>query len=712
MLTFNPRVDGYYNVENQLIEYLRRRAERCFRNREQERDALTSVAEFEAYRGRMKEHFLTAIGGLPEERTDLNEKLTGTIDRGSYEIRKIIYESVPNFPVTSALYMPKSRIGQPPGPAVLFVCGHALEAKAYARYQQVCIDLALDGFVVLAMDPPGQGERFQFIDPHSGEQKVRWGTTEHSYAGLQYYIAGMSIARQFTWDAIRGIDYLISLPEVDEKRVGVTGNSGGGTQSAFLMLAEPRLAAAMPCTFIMDYENYMKTGQGQDGEQNLYASFLEGPDHDDYITAMAPKPVRMGLAAYDFFPIEGALASIEKAQKIYALYGKGNEAKVDYEIANTTHQYSPQLRQAAVNFFRKTLRGEAETFVTGEPEALPPEELNATETGQVLSSFLSCRTVSDLLREELQKQLPASPASSAPDAIRERVASVLGIGPSVPAGEACWKGEPRERTIYPRIIVDRPEAGYRTEKIFYFSEPDIVSTAVLVHPSREDVVSGTEVLLLEGGTAGLLEERARIVSTLEQGRNVCVIDVRGVGALRSSFVGGNYAHLGTEFKLGCDAFKMKTSTLGLRVFDVLRGLDYLRTRADCGPVSLTGVGPGAAWALYAAVLDPDVAGLTIERMPLSYRAMASARFYDPGTIDFRSVAWGQLRAGDVVDLLPALAPRPMKVVTPLSPEGIPLTDSEVNAEFIGPATEVGNLSGGSGAWRPMFSGLGGPLGPA
>jgi len=340
------------------------------------------------------------------------------------------------------------------------------------------------------------------------------------------------------------------------------------------------------------------------------------------------------------------------------------------------------------------LRGESETFVTGAPDPLPPEQLNATSTGQVLSSFASCRTVSDLLRETLEEHLPSSLASD-PDTIRERVAEVLGIGASVPAGEACWTGVPRERAIYPRIIVDRPEAGYRTEKIFFFTEPHIVSTAVFVHPRREKTASGTELLLFEDGTERIPRERARLGALLEQGRNVCVLDVRGVGAVRSRAIGRNYP-VGTEFKLGCDAFKMKTSTLGLRVFDVLRTLDYLRSRADTGPIALSGVGPGAAWALYAAVLDSGIEGVTLERMALSYRVLAEERFYDPNLLDFRSVAWGLLRAGDINDLLPAIAPRPMRVVSPLSPAGVPLTRSEAEAQLSG---------NGPPGWRPTFSGL-------
>jgi len=742
MLTFDSHVDGYYDVADQMIDNLRWRAERCFRRREAERAAIKTLADFDAYRARMRRNFLHALGGLPKEHGPLQAAVTGTLDRGAYAIEKVIYHSVPEFPVTASLYMPKSRRGQKPGPAVLFVCGHSLEGKAHDNYQKVCIALAQAGFVVLAVDPLGQGERFQFIDEQTGFQRVQWGTTEHTYAGMQFYMAGSSIARHFVWDDMRGVDYLLTRPEVDPARIGVTGNSGGGVQTCYLMVAEPRLAAAMPCTFVMDYETYLKTGQPQDAEQNLYGCFSDGPDHEDYITAFAPKPVHLGFAAYDFFPIEGALATFEKAKRMYALFGAGASQRLGYTISPTTHCYSPYLRQAAVDFFTKALvvqasglpaAGTAAPVVVqasglpaagtaapgvvqasgqpaagtpalqGEPETLPPEALNATPTGQVLKDFPRCKTVSVLLREELAHIAPA-PCRHDPAMLRTMLAEALGIGANVTdaPGEAAWAGAPREQPIRPRVIVDEAAHGYRTEKIFFFTEPDVCVTAVFVHPRSTVQTTGTDVLLLPDGTNAIPAERARLTGLLEEGRSVFVLDVRGVGAVKTRPI-TSYSEPskhGTEFRLGCDAMKMKTSTLGLRVFDVLRALDYLRTRDDAGTASLTGVGVAGIWALCAAALEPRVAGLTLERTLLSCRAAAMARYYDDSLVNFRSVAWGMLRVGDVADLLATIAPRPLVLVQPLGPAGLPLDKTEVESGFLKPAEEAGLVGARAGGWRP------------
>jgi hypothetical protein len=695
MLTFGSHLDGQQDVSDQFIDYLRRRAERAFRKNDADCERVKTPADFEARRQRVHDSFLRAIGGLPAERTPLNARITGTIDAGEYRIEKLIYHSLPNFPVTASLYVPKSRIGAKPGPAILFVCGHTEEAKAAPVYQNVCIDLARDNFVVLAVDPIGQGERFQFIDEETGEQRVRWGTTEHTYAGVPFFSVGSSNARYFIWDDIRGIDYLLSRPEVDPGKIGVTGNSGGGLQTCYLMMAEPRIAAAMPCTFVMSYEMYLKCGQPQDGEQQLYAGFIDGPDHYDFIAAMAPRPVRVGLAAYDFFPIEGALESIERAKKLCAAHSDAAARNIDYVVGPHKHTYSDVLRHAAVNFFRRALRGDPENFSAPTPEVLPPAKLNATEKGQVLQSLHGCATISQLRRETADAILARKEPLKDPQTLRSQVAEVLGIGASTPAPEASWTGEPRRRTIYPRILENEIADGFRTEKIYFFAEPEICCAGVLIHPADEAKSTTTEVLLLDEGTDAIPAQRARIVQSLEQNRRVFVFDPRGIGAVKSRDITSSKAHHSTEYRLGCDAMKLKTSTLGLRVFDVLRGIDYLRARPDAGQITLAAAGAATAWGILASVLEPQIAAVTLENSFLSWRDCVNARYYNEKLFNLRTTAWGILRVADIADLFAAIAPRKLTFIRPVSAMGTPLAPAEIRDFLKATAT--------SGNWAPEIS---------
>jgi cephalosporin-C deacetylase-like acetyl esterase len=684
MLTFAPHLDGYHDVADQMIHHLRTRAESLFRAREQRKQGITTVAAFEEYRAQFLQHYREAIGGFPvpdgQPRPPLQAEIRGTLDRGSFTIQKLLYQSLPEFYVTAALYVPKGLTG--PAPAVLFVCGHHEAAKAAPEYQAICAELAQNGFVVLAMDPPGQGERRQYWDPETGRRIVGGCTTEHTHAGLPVMLQGASVSRWFTWDAMRAVDYLCSRPEVDGARLGVTGNSGGGTQSILLMLAEPRLAAAVPCTFVMTLESYHATGQPQDSEQYLAGCFTHGPDHDDYLTAMAPKPVLVGAAAYDFFPLEGSLEAVRRAKEVYQLYGA--EDRVEIAIAPTRHEYGPQLREAAVNWFRQHLAGLPPDFRAGTPEILPEEALHVTPTGQVLDAFPRSKTLFDLGRELLEER-PPNPSRD-PEALRRAAAAALGIA-----------GTSREAPIYPRIIQETVVDGYPVEKLFFFSEPGICVAGVMVHPRGAAPAERTEILLLENGTASIPEERSRIEGLLRRGRRVLVFDPRGIGAVESRPFGGRPPH-DREWRLGCDAMMMETSTLGLRVYDVLRAFDYLRTcreDVDPGTISLHGAGSGAAWAWYAAVLEPRFSALAVEEMLSSYRDLVETRLYDSHRCGMKNLAYGLLRHFDLPDLFPALAPRPVRILTPRDACGEPLSPARYRESVL--ARNEGCLPDG---WAP------------
>ena len=689
MRTFGPNVNGFHDVSDQMIDYLRRRAEAHFRRQEVEKGGLTSIAAFEEHRKRVRDHFMTAIGGLPEERTPLNVQCTDTLDRGRFTIEKLIYESLPEFYVTAALYVPKGIVS--PQPAVVFVHGHSDLGKSYPVYQAVCVDLAANGFVVLAVDPPGQGERFQYFDPEKGERIIGGCTTEHTYAGLQFTLGGASIGRHFIWDVMRGIDYLETRSEVDPTRIGLTGNSGGGTQSCLLMMSEPRFAISVPCTFVMTLESYMKTGQAQDSEQIVPGCFVNGPDHDDYITAMAPKPVLVGAAAYDYFPIEGAIEAVERAKRIYALYDA--EDNVDIAIAPTRHEYSSYLREACVNWYKQHFRGESPDFTTGEPETLPDEALWATPNGQVLDLYPNSRTVCDLNRERLEVSHDSRFAINHSigqdgydtDPMRETITEVLGI----PQG--------RNQKIYPRIVAENSVDGYQMEEIFFFSEPNIVVTGTFIHPLAGAAVEQTDLIVFENGTNDNPEKQEWLKARLSAGRQLFVFDPRGIGGVQvRSFNRGVHPHDG-EFKLASDAMMLAISTMGLRVFDILRAYDYLRARSDVNQIGLYGIGKSAFYAYFAGALEAGFASLEFEDLLYSYRNLTDTRYYDQERYDLEVMAWGILRHFDLVDLAACFGNRPVRWVTPRNAKGEVLTDEMFDREFLAVARDRGYSGEGTRA---------------
>ena len=189
---------------------------------------------------RMREFFVEALGGFPK-RAPLNAQVIAKEERDGYRVEKIIFESQPKHFVTALLYLPKSK---PPYPGVLFPCGHSGNGKAAEAYQRGSILLALNGLAAFCYDPIDQGERCQLLD-ENGKPVVR-GTTAHSILGVGATLLGRNTATFRVWDGMRALDYLQSRPEIDPKRIGCTGNSGGGTLTSYLMALDERILCAAP----------------------------------------------------------------------------------------------------------------------------------------------------------------------------------------------------------------------------------------------------------------------------------------------------------------------------------------------------------------------------------------------------------------------------------------------------------------------------------
>jgi cephalosporin-C deacetylase-like acetyl esterase len=168
--------------------------------------------------------------------------VTGTVERPGYRIEKVTFESRPRLYVTANLYVPA---GTGRRPAILGPLGHSVNGKAWPSYQRLFSNLARKGYVVLAYDPFGQGERIEYPGSRPGQSALGGGTSEHEYAGRRLILLGANFGLFRTWDGIRGIDYLLTRGEVDPERIGCCGQSGGGTLTQFLAALDSRIGVAV-----------------------------------------------------------------------------------------------------------------------------------------------------------------------------------------------------------------------------------------------------------------------------------------------------------------------------------------------------------------------------------------------------------------------------------------------------------------------------------
>jgi len=363
-----------------LTAYLQGECGKAFEARRRDVAALKSEDDLRKRQNLLRAAFIEALGGYPEK-TPLNARVVGTVKDNGFRVEKVIYESRPAHHVTGALYIPE---GKGPFPGVLVPCGHSDKGKAEEAYQRISLLLVRNGFVVLCYDPIGQGERMQLLTP-DGKPAIKGNTTEHTMGGIGALLVGWSCASYRIWDGIRSIDYLASRPDVDPKRLGCTGNSGGGTMTAYLMALDDRIAAAAPSCYVTTLERLFATIGPQDAEQNITGQVAFGMEQTDYVTMRAPRPTLICTATQDFFDIQGSWTTYREAKQVYAMIGHAE--RVDLIEVNDKHGFSQPRREAALRWMRRWLQGVDDAAVETPAPVFKEEELRCTSTGQVLSEL-------------------------------------------------------------------------------------------------------------------------------------------------------------------------------------------------------------------------------------------------------------------------------------------------------------------------------------
>jgi len=613
---------------------------------------LTTKEEAEAHVLTLRRLIQESFGPFPE-RTPLKPRVTGIVERDAYRIEKVIFESRPEFLVTGNLYVPKGR--KFPLPGVVGSCGHSTNGKAAEAYQSFAQGLARQGYVVLIFDPIGQGERLQYLDDHHEKSTVGAGVGEHLLGGNQQFLIDEFFGSWRAWDGMRALDYLLTREEVDPRKVGITGNSGGGTMTMWLSGVEPRWTMSAPSCAVTTFRRNFDNELPADTEQCPPLVLKLGLDHGDFLAAMAPKPVIILAAEQDFFDARGSTETYERLKKLWALLGA--EQNLRLFIGPNEHGYTQPNREAMYGFFNEQTRvtqGSAEPALTIEKD----ETLWCTPKGQVLD--LGARTLLSFTVAR-SRELTAQRGDLPPEEVRKRVDAILPARPaSIPNYEIL---RPVGGRKYPRphftTYAIETEPGvraivYRLDEKPRYSRPPAGAGRCILYVSHHS----SDVELREDSFPKELIEA-------EPKSEFYAADVRGLGDSQPNTCGPNQflTPYGNDYFYAAHSIMLGVSYPVQRAFDVLRVVAWLKGLGRT-EIHLAGNGWGAIPATLAAVVSDEVTQVTLKHGLTSWSSVAETEHYK---WPLSSMIPGVLKRFDLPDCYRSLENKHLRQIQPWGP---------------------------------------------
>ena len=620
-----------------LIARLDKAADERLDARAAEVAKITTPAAADARKAWVRATILKLIGGLPPRTAPLDAKVTGSFAGQGFRVEKVMFDAMPGQHITANLFVPTGRKG--PFPAVIIAPGHGPNGKA-GNYA-FAASFARNGFVALAYDIVGEGERMEYWDPMTGRSRGERPTGDHSIAGFQTLLTGDHLARYFINESMRGIDYLVSRPEVDAKRIGAFGCSGGGTATAYVAAIDDRVQAAASACYVNDFKHLLAGPGPQDGEQSIPGFIAAGLDVPDWVELAAPKPYAVISTTEDMFPFAGAKAAVAEARGFWGAYGQAD--RLEWYTGPGPHGAITPMADRIIDFFRRNLKATGPVVPFDRLAPPRPEDLLVTPSGQIATSG-GGTTLSDINRARAKAIV--TPAL-APDAVRAKIRELTGAAGAPGAAPDADIGDNGRVTL------------------------KLANGPLDARIARPSAPSG-KVLLLLDPTAPLDAQagpNGRIASLVAAGWTVVALQPRGADGseeIKSSLVGD-------QNLLALRTLLAGRTLTGIRIDDIVGTVDWIRKTEPGAAITVTGVGTMGPVALQAAALDPRIAGVRLVGSQLSFRDAVNR----PIARDLPVIAVpGVLKGYDLPDVIRALDGRPLQILAPVDPVGVPLRESE------------------------------------
>ena len=573
-----PPADAPSRADRALADYFRAET---LRIEAADLKGLDTPQDWQARRGRLRGQLLEMLGLDPlPDKTDLKATTTGTIDLPAFRVENLHFQSRPGLYVTGNLYLPRDADG--PAPAVLYVCGHASVKKggvSYGNktaYQHHAAWFASNGFVCLVIDTLQLGEIEGIHHGTYRENMWWWLSRGYTPAGVE------------AWNCVRALDYLQTRKEVDGTRLGVTGRSGGGAYSWWLAGIDERIKAAVPVAGITDLRNHVVDGAV---EGHCDCMFMVNTHRWDYPTVAAlahPRALQISNTDKDgIFPLDGVQRLYWKVRDVYTL-GATDEpyrpAKNDLglQISEGGHVDSPELQVAAFRWMNRFLMGKDGPIdlASARKAAIEPEQLRVFRDG------LPGDALNPRVHDTFVPMAPKPEAATSPEAwAKQREAWMKGLRDKV------FRGWPADAAS--------PDVEGGSDGGFSFtSQPHVRLRAEVRRPGAKP--TAVTIHLGEAAEAGH-EWQVRVFP-------------RGTGP--NGWGGDEKKQIQIRRR-----FMLLGQTLeGMQVWDARRAVAAVRSMPQFkdARIRLTGRGPMAGVALYAALFEPGVDEVELIDPPASH----------------------------------------------------------------------------------------------
>lgn len=521
-----------------------------------------------------------------EDRQSPKVTKTGTIQDDGFRIEKIYYESLPNLFVPANLYIPDGI--SDPVPAILYVCGHAHTQKHH--YQAHARSLAQHGFVCLIIETIQRGE---VKGEHLGAESLGW---------FHWYSRGYNPGGVEVWNGIRAIDLLTKLPEVDSERIGVTGISGGGSQSWYLPAIDRRIKAAAAVAGAASLEGQICQRTIDDHCDCMMPINTYGIDFSDIGALIAPRPFMIAQTTGDgYYSIEAVRTLSEKVKPIYQLYRQGQNLTMIEAPGGHSYGANEEFRSQVLAFFIRELMHKNITA-----EELGEVDISKNWSDEELKVFRDGPPKNDVTKTIQDRFVtladpPVIQDVNQLDFYRSTVKTFL--------EEKTFRAFPPEPAPFDvRVEFKATDFGaFGTQHYSFVSEKGW-RLKFSIRRNQSPEVSAPLLLVLRNPGEQRWASNT-LASGADKKMNIVYLETRGVGE-----TGWDPS---LQWHIRRAAAWTGRTIASMRVYDVMRCLEIVRQIPGVDPneIYLAAQGEMAAVAPYAALLDGNVKALILKDPP-------------------------------------------------------------------------------------------------